>query len=253
MVVVVAVAAGGLAWGVFGGRAERAAARLLQSDNPEARKQGAWLAARERTPGALAEIANRLQAHHETDPSVRAAYVYALGRSGDAAYFDRVAAIVRDDDDAFLRHAAWLAAVRADPRRFPELAATAPVRDEPWDQIGRAAAGLEVGDTRGATVLLRWAADGDPQQQQVAALALYRGVAPLLEATGRWPPAFTVREGEPWPGALVAEVRRRCAALDLQAIADDTRPHWAYAAPVRRDVARLTSLRERLAGLLWTH
>ena len=120
-----------------------------------------------------------------------------------------------------------------------------------WDQIGHAAALLELGDTGEASVLLHWATAGDAPQQKAASLALYRGVAPLLETIGRWPLDATVHEGELWPADLVADVRQRCRGLNLQAIADDTRIHLAYESRLRRDVARLTSLRNRLTRYLW--
>ncbi len=231
----------------FGTRHDRAVRRLLGSDDPEQRRQAAWLAARENAPNALQDISRRIMERCETDPSVREAYVYALGRSGQPQYFDVLAAVIMGDDDAYVRQAAWIATARVAPDRFRDLAATPPPHDNAWDQVGLAAAWLEVGDTRGVAELLRYAVEGDPQQRRVAALALYRGVAPLLDAAGRWPIQANVREGEPWGPELVAEVRRRCGALDLQAIADDLRPHLARAAGLRRNVARLTSLRDRLA------
>jgi len=247
---VVVLAGLGAAFVALGIRRDQAARRLLCSDDPEKRKQAAWLAVRQNAPNALLDISRRVRERRETDPSVREAYAYALGRSGKAEYFDVLATVVQGDEDAYVRHTAWIAAARVAPHRFPVLAAETPVRDETWDRIGRAAAWLEVGDTRRAGDLLHWAVAGEPEQRQVASLALYRGVAPLLEAVGRWPLQSTIREGEVWPPELAAEVSRRCGALNLQAIADDTRPHLAYAARLRRDVARLTSLRERLAGYL---
>jgi hypothetical protein len=231
----------------FRARHDRAALRLLHGDNPDDRKRGAWIAADQAAPHAHALLAQRLREQYEPESGVREAYVYALGRSGNPEYFDVLAAVITGDDDAYVRQAAWIATARVAPDRFRDLAATTPPHDNAWDQVGLVAAWLEVGDTRGVAELLRYAVEGDPQQRRVAALALYRGVAPLLDAAGRWPIQANVREGEPWGPELVAEVRRRCGALDLQAMADDLRPHLAGAAGLRRNVARLTSLRDRLA------
>lgn len=241
------LAAGVLLAATLRARHDQAALRLLHSDDPDDRKQGAWIAADQASPHAHALLAQRLREQHEADPGVREAYVYALGRSGQPQYFDVLAAVIMGDDDAYVRQAAWIGMARVAPDRFRDLTATTPPRDDTWDQVGLAAAWLEVGDTRGVGELLRYAVEGDPQQRRVASLALYRGVAPLLDAVGRWPIQANVREGQPWGPELVAEVRRRCGMLDLQAIADDLRPHLARAAGLRRNVARLTSLRDRLA------
>jgi hypothetical protein len=242
-----------LAWDSFATRHDRAAQRLLESADPDARRLGASLAAREEAPHALHAIGHTLTQHTEFDPAVRESCVYALGRRGESGDFDVVAQVTRDDADPYVRHAAWIAAARLDPERFRALASQAPDGGEAWDRIGLACGRLEIGDMTGMDELLRWAAEGDPHQQRVASLALYRGVAPLLEAVGRWPLQFPVREGQPWPAELVAEVRRRCSGLDLRAIAADTRPHVIRAAAVRRDVGRLNATRGRLARFLLTH
>lgn len=227
------------------------ALRLLRSQDPASRKLGAWLAAGDHIPEALRYIAMQLHDRREPDANVRESYVYALGRSGDPALLNLVAAAAASDASAYVRQAAWLAAARLDPQRFQVLASRPADHDEPWDQIGRACAWLETGDIRGVDELLRWAVDGTPQQRPVAARALSRSLAPLLDAAGRWPIQFTIEEGQPWPAPLVNEIRQRCQELDLQTIADDTRPHVAHAAPARRNVVRLTHTRARLARLLF--
>jgi len=213
---------------------------------------GGALATRWRQRSALDDLARRVAERHQTDPHAREAAVFALGRSSRPEFFDIVATAVRNDEDPYVRQTAWLAAARLDAERFRALAA-APLHDDAWDQLGRAAGWLEIGDTRGVGDLLSFAAQGQPGQQHRACLALYRGVAPLLEIVGRWPIEYRVREGEDWPAALVAEVRQRCAALDLQQIADEARPHAARLAGLHRDVARVTSLRERVARFLEAH
>jgi hypothetical protein len=252
-----------LTWQTARARQDRAALELLRSAEPESRKRGAWVAAQHRTPRAWQHIAAALERRDrwETDAGVRESYVHALGRSGQSQYFSVVAQVacpqgeasasISPDPDGYVRQAAWLAAARLDPQRFRGLAAQAPPADDPWDQIGLSSAWLEVGDLRGIDQLLHWAEAGTLPQRQAASLALLRGVAPLLEAAGRWPIRFVVREGQVWPSELVAEVRRRCRSLDLRAIADDTRPHLARATSVHRNVGRLNSMRARLVRLLF--
>lgn len=249
-----------LGWTWFRGRTDRAALVQLQSRDPAVRRRGAQLAAGVETPGAWRYMAALLSgggvesgaAPSEPDPDVREACVYALGRSGVAGFFPVIAGVIQGDPHPYVRQTAWLAAARLDPERFRALAAALPPGDEPADRIGRAAAWVELGDPRGAPDLLRWAVEGDAQQRKLACLALYRGVAPLLEAVGRWPRSQRVTEEEPWSPELVAEVARRCAALDLAALADDTRPHVRRAALVRRNVSRLNAARARLTRLLWS-
>lgn len=249
-----------LGWMWSRGWADRAALAQLQSHDPAVRRQGAQLAARAEAPAAWRCMAALLSAGGaesgsapaEPDPGVREAYVYALGRSGVAGYFPVIAGVIRTDAHPYVRQTAWLAAARLDPERFRALAAALPPGDEPADRIGRGAAWVELGDPRGAPDLLRWAVEGDAQQRKTASLALSRGVAPLLEAVGRWPRSQRVAEEEPWSLELVAEVARRCAGLDLAALADDTRPHVRRAALVRRNVSRLNAARARLTRLLWT-
>lgn len=233
------------------GRPDREALVLLRSPQDEARKLGAWLVAREHAPAALQYIADALDAQSETDAAVRESFVYALGRAGDPRFTEHVARVVREDPDAYVRQAAWVATARLDAARFRALAAEIPPRPDPWDQLGRACAWLELGDLRGVDTLLDAAVAEDEQQRRVVALALYRGVAPLLEAAGRWPIQYAVHEGQPWPAEVVAEVRRRAAELDLTALAADTRRHVAKAALVRRNVWRLHHTRDRLAAYLF--
>ena len=239
-------------WPLVARRSDRAALALLRSPNPEQRQTGAGLAAREHTPEAWRAIAGALNSGTEADPAVRETLVYALGRSGEPAYFDTVATIVAHDLAPTVRQSAWVAAARLSPERCRALATRPPLATDAWDRLGRACAWLELGDPRDADELLHWATVGDPDLRRTACAALYRGVAPLLEAVGHWPLWARVHEGETWPPELVAEVRRRCAAFDLKTLSEDTRPHVMRAVSVRQNIGRLNAARDVLARVLFT-
>jgi nucleotide-binding universal stress UspA family protein len=251
-VVVVALLAGAAGWYYLRTQPIRVALRRLASPDPETRRLGAWMVAHDQTPGAADFLRRALADGTEADPQVRESFAYALSRAGQTGDFDLIADLARTDTSAYVRQAAWVGAARLDPTRFAALVATTPERDEPWDVIGRAYGRLIAGDTRGVPDLLHYAAAGEPAQRQVATLALSRGVAPLLETAGRWPIRYHVREGDPWPAELIAEVARRCAEVDLQAIADDSRPHMARSAALHRNVGRLQRSREHIASYLVT-
>ena len=65
------------------------------------------------------------------------------------------------------------------------------------------------------------------------------------------PLAADVTEGQAWPPEFVDEIERRCATLDLQALADDTRQHDQAAARVRRYIMRIDGARAGLINLLF--
>ncbi len=224
--------------------------QLLQAGSPDSRKAGAWEAADRKTPRAIGFIADQLAASAEPDPQVRESYVYALGRAGGPQHFDLVAALIEREPAGWVRQAAWLAAARLAPERFAELAARHGDSEQPWDQIGVAAAWLELGDVRGVEVLLHWAVRGDAGQRQASSAAMYRRLAPLLEALGRWPLRAQPAEGQTWSPELVAAIADRCRQLDLPAIAADLRRALERSAGLRRDLGRLNGARRRLARLL---
>lgn len=244
----VALAAGGGAWYLLATQEDRQALRLLQSDDPDERRDGAWLAASERVQPALAWMAAHLPDEPEFD--MRERYIYALGRSRRPAYFDLVAKTACEDPSPYVRGAAWLAAARLDQDRFQLAAHDAPRSPEAWDQIGLAAAWLEAGDVRGLDDLCRWAVEGTPAQRDRASLALVRGIAPLLEAAGRWPLEVELVEGEPWDAGLVAEIRSRCDTIDLPRLAAEARGRLAGDLSLRRETGRVLRARERLARIL---
>jgi len=224
--------------------------RALRSPQPQIRKQAAW-AVIERPDPSLETFMVRGVMGEEPDPDVREAYVYTLGRLSRPRNFAAIESAIDVEPSGYVRAAAWLAAARCDRQHFHTLAATRRQPEPPWDQIGIAQGRLCLDDVQGVNVLLYWARRGDASQRQVASRALFKWLRPLLDVAGRWPVDADVGEGQPWPAGLVDEIERRCAALDLQAIADDTRRHRAPAERVRRNVARLTRAREDLVSLLF--
>jgi len=256
---VAAVSAGLLALGVSAAVALTAMqqARLrqrllagLESPDREVRRQAAWTAAELRQTAIAPRLIEQL-AGREPDEGVREAYVYALGRMGDPAYFDALTTVIRDDPSGYVRCAAWLAAARADPQRTRARLAVAPPPTDPWDRIGQAQARVATGDVSGFEELLYRAEHGEAPRREVAARALYKWLRPLLDAAGRWPLDANAREGEIWPEALTAELRQRCAELPLAQIAADTLQHAPRSEQFRRNVWRLTRARERLAAVLF--
>lgn len=229
-------------------RHDRRTSQELHSLDPAVRRAAAWRAAAEKLPVAAGRIAQRLAS--ESDPSVREAYVYALGRLGHPSYFEAVAPVAIHDADPYVRHAGWIAAARMDAGRFRVLAAGAPPSPDPWDRIGRAYGYLEIGDSGGAGDLLELAETGDEGQRRAACTALYRTIAPVLESVGRWPADAAVSDGEAWPPALIAEVRARLARCDVQRIVDDLSRHTKRTGEVRYLAGKLHIARERLAWLL---
>jgi hypothetical protein len=118
-----------------------------------------------------------------------------------------------------------------------------------WQRPGSTPRGF--GHRRGVEALLHWAASGSPAERQAASLALYRGLAPLLDMIGRWPIQFEVREGDAWSPELVDKVQRRYTGLPLQAMANDLLRHVPRATAVRRNVERLNGARDWIARVLF--
>lgn len=226
--------------------------RQMQSPDREQRKRAAWAAIEHPNP-ELEELMVRGVLGGEPDAGVREAYVYALGNLADRRYFAAVETVIDTDPSGYVRAAAWLAAARVDPQHFHTLAETNSDPGDPWDRLGIAQGRLFRGDVRGARELLEQARSGDDARRCVAGRALYKWLRPLLDAAGRWPLAADVTEGQAWPPEFVDEIERRCAALDLQVLADDTRQHDQAAAPVRRYIMRINGARKGLVSLLFGH
>lgn len=239
---------GGLGW--WARDPDRAARRLLASADADDRRRAAASAAAGEAPGIIAALAGRLEQGVELDAGVREAAVHALGRRGGAPHGELVHTLAVDDPDAHVRLSAWTALARIDPERFRRAAGARVGSNDSWEANGLAAAWLELGDARGVRTLLETAAEAEHPLRGFACRALFDGVAPLLEAVGRWPLDADVRAGEAWPPELVSEVAARCRTLDLQALARDARPHALAAAGVRRDIGRLHGTRARLVRML---
>jgi hypothetical protein len=234
--------------GTLRGRSELR--RQMQSPDREQRKQAAWAVIEQPIP-ELEELMVRGVLGGEPDAGVREAYVYALGNLADQRYFAAVETVIDADPSGYVRAAAWLAAARIDPAHFRTLAETNPGPGDPWDRLGIAQGRLFLGDVRGARELLEQARSDSDARRCVAGRALYKWLRPLLDAAGRWPLAAEVTEGQAWPPEFVDEIERRCATLDLQALADDTRQHDQAAAPVRRYIMRINGARKGLVSLLF--
>lgn len=234
-------------------RAQRARTLLqsLDSPDPQERKRAAWqVAERVQTTVADKRLIPRLRDRMESDPDVRESFVYALGRLGRRSDAPVLAQVARQDPSGYVRQAAWLAFARVDAEQFRDTAAQTAARDE-WDRLGLAEGRLSVGETRAVGDLLDFAESGDAAQRVIAARSLQKGLRPLLETAGRWPVNVSARPGEPWPAEFVAEIRQRCAALDLQHIFDDSRRHIDDAHELRRKIGRVTGARERVRRLLY--
>lgn len=224
--------------------------RLLTSPQPQDRKQGAWSTLARKDPAAIALLVRGLTGG-EADPDVRETFVYALGRIGDRRLFPIVELVIRSDPSAYVRSAAWLAAARIDREQTRRLLAELPPVDTPWDRIGRARARLLTGDASAFDELLYWAEHGDEGQKIVASRGLTRWLVPVLDAVGRWPVHVEPVMGQPWPIELVREIRRRCAGLNLQAIAEDIVIKGRRARRVRRNVWRITHARDAIVAILY--
>lgn len=224
--------------------------RQMRSPNREERKQAAW-AAIEYPNQALEEFMVRGVLGDEPEANVREAYVYALGNLGDRRHFAAIETAIDTDPSGFVRASAWLAAARVDPRHFRTLAETRTETQTPWDRLGIAQGLLCLGDVRDLDELFRQARGDDEARRYIASRVLYKWLRPLLDAAGCWPAESDVTSARIWPPEFIDEIEKRCAGLDLQAIADDTRRHDAAAARVRRHVMRITRAREGLVSLLF--
>lgn len=225
--------------------------RRLASTDPDRRRAAAARIADGEATHTAPLLASRLRSGSEAVAEVREAFVHALGRTGNAAYFDAIERVVRVEPDGYTRCGAWLAAARVDAARFRALADQIELRRDAWDAVGVAQGRACLGDLCDWKVLFDNAADPDAPQAYAACGALRRWLRPLLESIGRWPLDFDPPDGEIWPAEGVARVQQRCEGLDLQRLADQTTPAVDAAGKVRSNVAKLTKTRGRLARLLF--
>lgn len=246
-----AIPAGALGWLWLRRLPERHILAMLQSNDAEQRKHGAWATSDRRILRAAEFMASQLDQDREEVADVRESYVYALGRCGFQEFFAAVEQRTWNEPSGFVRAQAWVAAARLDGARFKALLAAAPPRDDAWDRLGMAIGRLEVGDMSALGDILPIARDGTPDQRAFACQALDRSLTPLLEAAGRWPIDAPLDPIEPWPAQRIDEAAARLANLDIQAVADSTRPRLVAAQPVRRIVRRLTNARGRIADLIY--
>jgi len=221
----------------------------LRSDNPGLRKRAAWAVTRYPYPELVRMLVDGVLGG-EAAPDAREAFVYALGRIGDRHSLGAIESVIDQDPSGYVRAAAWLAAARCDPEHFRTLVATRAAAQAAWDRIGIAQGRLQLADMRGVETLLRAARDGDDAQRYVASLTLFKGLRPLLDTAGRWPADCGLRAGQLWPPAFVDEIERRCAALNLQAIADDSLRLIKSIEATQREVRRITGARDELAEVL---
>ncbi|MBN2447648.1 MAG: hypothetical protein JXO22_13020 [Phycisphaerae bacterium] len=223
--------------------------RLLNSEQAEDHKRGAWLAADTGHIVVLDELVHRVTERAET-PDVREAYVYSLGLLGDSRATDALLAVIATEQSGYLRQAAWLALARVNADAFREQAAQVGDADE-WDRIGLAQGYMELGEYGDVPLLVTEALASDTWRGDIAARAIQRWVSPLLDAVGRWPLELAEVRPEDWTGEQVALVAERIDATDLQAIADDTLPHLEKSRHVHSNEAKLNKARDRIARVLF--
>lgn len=222
----------------------------LASPDPQTRKRAAWRTIAE--PDPFTEVAmTQAVMGAESDADVREACVYALGRIGKPENFAAVEFAIDLDPTGLVRASAWVSATRIDPEHTRRLIESAKPGDK-WDHLGVAHARLLLGDLSDVDALLTLALDDDWGIRCAAGAALQRGLRPYLEAVGRWPLEAQPATSEPWPAELVAEIRRRCAGLDLKALAIDTAPRIEEARRAKRGIEKVKTARERISAWLFS-
>ncbi len=102
---------------------DRQIREMLTAREPELRKQGAWQICLRSTGRGSDFLIDALARGSESNPDVREAYVYALGRLHMSDCFDLLLRTAREDPSGYVRQAAWVAAARADLPRFRAVVA----------------------------------------------------------------------------------------------------------------------------------
>lgn len=252
IVALAALTAAGGYWGYQRWHEARSFA-MLNAQEPARRQRGAWRAGDHNHRRALQEIARRLDLDTEPDATVREAYVHALGRPRDPAYFATLATVIRSDPAGPVRTTAWVSAARADRARFIALARPPREYADSWDCFGVAQANLLIDRMDGVDELLELAVSGDGTQRELTADVLRKRICPLLELVGRVPPEAEL-PAEQWTPQTIAALTSECNAVDLAKL-----QAWAVArngAPavveLRRTLGRIHGARRRLGQWLGT-
>jgi HEAT repeat protein len=199
-----------LLWGYEVRRAARLAE--LDSPDPQRRKQAAWSVIERPDPRLTAVLAERLFGD-EADPDVRESYVYALGKLADLPARPAIQHVLHFDPSAYVRSAAWLAAARIDPAWCQSLLQESPPPQTAWDRLGRAQAGLTLGDPDAPEPLLALAAASDASLRVAAARVLNKTLATAMDALGAWPLDEPRGDGAAWTPERVERIRSRLGEL----------------------------------------
>ncbi len=223
----------------------------LDSADADERIRTAWSLAENPDPFLIAKLVQKIMGD-ESDAGAREAYVYTLGRMANPLYLGAIRYATEGHEAGPVRAAAWLALARTDKAEFKKMAESGGNVGDDWDEIGLAQGWLVCGDFRGVATLLRFVTDDNEDKRYACSQSLWKHIRPLMDATGRWPIAPAVVEGQPWPIELSREVSKRAAAMNLEGIRADTRPHLQATESLRQTVRRLTAGRERVVRWLYS-
>ncbi len=196
------------------------AAQLARFDDPDpaARKQAAW----DQLPTPAPAVVERMTAGllgGESDPDVRAAFAYTLGRAGDRSAVGALEQVLDTDPAGLVRCEAWLAIARIDPAHCRTLLAAAAAPRDAWDRLSQVQAAVACGQTDSIRDLIDLAEGGRHEQRVVAGRAIVRQMLPLLDLVGRWPLSVSLPgSDEPWSPAQIAALRQASEGLDFVAL-----------------------------------
>ncbi len=252
------LAVAALWWSGLGPRAQREASRAraltaLRSTDPNLRKRAGWQIADAPDPETETHVVMTLVEGSEPDPTVREAFVYALGQLGHARSAPHLEFVLDMESEGYVRAAAWLALARCAPDAVHRRAAEPPHTPQTdWDRLGAAQALLFLGEPRELESLFMLAERGGEGERRVASRALQRSLRPLLESAGRWPLELAGPDTEPLPESWLPELARRAAETDLKLRARLDAPHREQARQLRSLVSRITSGRDRIARWLYS-
>ncbi len=251
---------GGAAAGYYWTLDGRIRAGLQSDDVKQARRAVGAIVVLDRVGFCEALVARM---HASDDWRIREACVYGLGKIAGrdkpvgtqpvdgSRWSTEIVTLLEDEANGYVRQAAWLTLARIDPQTFRDEAVGVETAQLPWDDLGIGQGWLQIKDRRGLERLFHWAIHGNDDQRQVACRAFEKALRPYLETAGRWPADYNPKQGDIWPAALVNELQRRTAGLDLVTIADNSIPYLENAAKVQRNVRRITGSREKIVDFLY--